>query len=283
MPAADTLAPAGDDLDIMRSAALEAGRIAMRYADRGDTKAWDKTPGHPVTQADLAVNAFLEKTLRAARPDYGWLSEETVDDSSRLAKQRIWVVDPIDGTRAFMRGDPNWCIGVAVVEDGAAVAGVVVAPQFEEVFFAYRGGGAFLNDQRIESSGQREEPGSRLIAARGLIEHPSWREPWPKVVTPEDKPNATLYRLALVASGRWDGALALWRKSDWDLAAGAVLVEEAGGAISTHRGEAYRFNRRVPAQHSLVAAGKALHPLLVRRTKAVRLPDPQGSAAASGT
>ncbi|MEM9667365.1 MAG: 3'(2'),5'-bisphosphate nucleotidase CysQ [Pseudomonadota bacterium] len=265
-----------DDLRIMRQVALEGGRLALSYLNRDVSRVWEKTPGHPVTDADLAVDALLSDRLRAARPDYGWLSEETVDDLAGRMRQRIWVVDPIDGTRAFVRGDPNWCIGIAVVEDGIPVASVVYAPVFNELFYARIGGGCYLNGKSISASAQLGEVGMRIITNPSMIAHPDWPEPWPQLTVADPKPNATLYRMALVAAGRWDAALVLFRKSDWDLASGALLVSEAGGVATTHVGENFEFNRTVPAQRSMVAAGKALHPLLVRRVEQVRLPDPNG-------
>ncbi len=276
MPGADRTSDS--DLAIMREAAREAGALALGFAARGDTQGWDKAPDHPVTAADLAVNRLLADRLLAARPDYGWLSEETADRPEDRLRRRVWVVDPIDGTRAFMRGGPDWCIGLAVVEDGRTVASVVHAPVPGELFEAERGCGARLNGAAISVSAQARIEGSRLVVSRSLVDHPAWRDPWPAVTVPEPNPNATLYRMALVAAGRWDASFVLFRKSDWDLAAGALLVEEAGGFATTHAGEPFRFNRTVPAQRSMLAAGKDLHPLLVRRMKAVALPDPNADS-----
>lgn len=265
----------------MRDAARAAGQLALEYLGRADgPKKWDKSDNSPVTEADLAVNKMLAERLQSARPDYGWLSEETADALSARQKKRVWVVDPIDGTRAYMRGnDPNWCIAIAVIEAGVPVAGVIYAPVFDELYEARYGGGAYLNSIAIQVSDKPEETGARLITNRSLVDHAGWPEKWPDVVVSDPKPNATLYRMALVADGRWDGTLALFRKSDWDLAPGAILVTEAGGIVSTHIGEALTFNRHVPAQRSMVAAGKGLHPLLVERVKHVSLPDPNDIAA----
>ena len=264
------------DLAIMRDSALAAGALAIKYKHRVEgNKAWDKGGDSPVTEADLAVNNLLAERLQTARPDYGWLSEETADVLEARQKQRVWVVDPIDGTRAFMRkNDPYWCTAMAVVENGVAVAGVIYAPMFGELYEARRGGGAFLNGAPIAVSQKSEETGARLITNRTLIDHPGWPEKWPHVEVSDPKPNATLYRMALVAAGRWDATLALFRKFDWDLAPGAILVAEAGGIASTHIGEELRFNRQVPAQRSMVVAGKSLHPLLIERVKHVDLPKP---------
>lgn len=269
-----------EDLTIMRSAAREAGKLALKFRTQpGGPESWIKVGDSPVTEADIAVNALLRERLMRARPGYGWLSEETADEARSRQMRRVWVVDPIDGTRAYMReGDPHWCIGICLVEEGVPVAGVIYAPDHDEMYEASRGNGAFLNDQPIKVSEQADEDGARLITNRSLVEHEGWPEPWPDVVVSDPKPNATLYRMALVAAGFWDGTLALARKSDWDLASGAVLVSEAGGLVSTHIGETLRFNRQVPAQRSMVAAGKALHPLLVERVKHVDLPAPNDAA-----
>jgi len=268
--------PLADDIAVMRDAALEAGALAMSFRQDG-AKAWDKSPGHPVTEADLAVNALLSERLRAARPDYGWLSEETADEANARTQDRIWVVDPIDGTRAYMReNDPHWCVAIAIVEAGEAVAGVIYAPMFDELYEAHRGGGAFLNGEVLSVSQTAQEPGARLITDEQIVKHKGWPERWPEVVVSKPKPNATLYRMALVAAGRWDATFALSKKFDWDLAVGAVLVAEAGGHVSTHIGEPLRFNRDTPAQRSMLTAGKPLHALLVERMKHLDLPDPNG-------
>ena len=262
------------DVAVMREAAREAGALAMSFRQEG-TRSWDKTPGHPVTEADLAVNAMLAERLRGARPDYGWLSEETADEAGERTQGRVWVIDPIDGTRAFMReNDPNWCVAIAIVEAGEAIASVIFAPMHDELYEAYSGGGARLNSEPISVSKVDVEAGARVIVDEAVIKHPAWPKPWPELVLPKPKPNATLYRMALVAAGRWDATFALVSKFDWDLAAGAVLVAEAGGVASTHIGENFRFNRNITAQRSMVTAGKPLHALLLERMKHVDLADP---------
>lgn len=268
-----------EDLRLLCRLAQDAGDLAMSYIRQGGAEAWNKTKGGgPVTEADLAVNRLCARTLKAARPEYGWLSEETLDDPAARQKSRVWVVDPIDGTRAYVDGDPNWCVGLAVVEDGEAVAGVVYAPALGQFFDARRGSGARRNGETIQVSGRQREAGLRLITNEGLTKHPDWREPWPEVHLAHPKPNATLLRMALVAAGDWDAVLVLSAKSDWDLAAGTVLVTEAGGKATTHTGAPLVFNQAIPAQPSVLASGNALHPLLVRRTGYVSLPDPQARA-----
>ncbi len=260
----------------MRACARDAGALAVGFLDQATSqKVWQKDDTTPVTEADLAVNTLLQERLSAARPDYGWLSEETADDRSARDCERVWVVDPIDGTRAYAReNDPYWCIAIAIVENGKAVAGVLYAPELDELYEAHLGGGAFLNGERLKASETAREEGARLVVSREMIQHRGWPEPWPDVEICKPKPNATLYRMALVATGKWDATLALTRKSDWDLAAGAILVSEAGGIAGTHLGDPFVFNTEVPAQRSLLAAGANLYPLLVERTRHVDLADP---------
>ena len=278
MPAAErTLV---EDLVTLRSLAIEAGQLALSYTLEGQSaRAWEKTGGSPVTEADMAVNQLCDLRLTSSRPEYGWLSEETLDDPAARQKDRCWVVDPIDGTRAYMRGDPNWCVGLAIVEEGQAVAGVLYAPALGQLYEARIGGGAYLNGRLIQVSECGTEAGFRLIAAEEMLNHKGWPEPWPVVTVPRPKPNSTLLRMAFVASGAWDATLVLSHKSDWDLAAGTILVNEAGGVATTHTGEPLHFNRTIPAQRSIIASGKRLHPLLVRRSGFVGIPDPQAKAA----
>ena len=277
MPAAErTLV---EDLVTLRSLAIEAGQLALSYTLEGQSaRAWEKTGGSPVTEADMAVNRLCDLRLSASRPEYGWLSEETLDDPAARQKDRCWVVDPIDGTRAYMRGDPNWCVGLAIVEEGRAVAGVLYAPALGQLYEARIGAGAYLNGEIMRVSECQSETGCRLIAAEEMLNHKGWPEPWPAVTVPRPKPNSTLLRMAFVASGAWDATLVLSHKSDWDLAAGSILVSEAGGIATTHMGEPLHFNRPIPAQRSIIASGKRLHPLLVRRSGFVDIPDPQEKA-----
>ena len=273
-----------EDMDTLRALAREAGELAVAYQRGGvENRTWHKTGGSPVTEADLEVNRLCAARLQKARPEYGWLSEETTDNPDARRKQRCWVVDPIDGTRAYLRDDPNWCVALAVIEEGRAVAGVLYAPRQDRFYEAWAGNGAFLNGRAIRASSCEAETGCRIITNEGVVTSKRWPEPWPAVTLARPKPNSTLLRMALVASGEWDAALVLAQKADWDLAAGTVLVEEAGGLVTTHQGEPLVFNRQVPAQRSVIAAGAGLHPLLVRRTEIVGIPDPQDRAAPAAT
>jgi myo-inositol-1(or 4)-monophosphatase len=257
-----------EDYALLKKAAREAGELALTYF-RKSIIVKRKIDGSEVSEADLALDVALKLALHAPRPDYGWLSEETEDDPERLKHRRVWVVDPIDGTNAFLRHLPEWTVSAALVEDGVPVLGVVFNPATKEFFQAMRGKGAFLNDRPIAASTKSTLDGALLIASGGLFKKKIWKEPWPEVKT--RWVNSVAYRLALVAAGEADATISLSAKCEWDLAAAALIVEEAGGRITDHHGEAHCYNRASPRFSSLVASGEALHPLLIERTDRVDL------------
>ncbi|MEQ7156326.1 3'(2'),5'-bisphosphate nucleotidase CysQ [Brevundimonas aurifodinae] len=257
-----------DDLALIREAALEAGTLAQAERAKG-LKITSKVGGSPVTSADLAVDALLKDRLLTARPDHGWLSEETPDTADRLTRRRIFVVDPIDGTVAFMKDRPWWCVPIAIVEDGAPVAAVIHVPALNETFEATVGGGARLNGRPIAASDVDTLDDAAVLADARLMEGPHWPEPWPAMRY--EKRNALAYRMALVASGAFDAAIALTPKWDWDVCAGALIATEAGARVSDHHGRPWRFNRPDPRQASLVCSAPALHPLILRRTASIPL------------
>jgi myo-inositol-1(or 4)-monophosphatase len=256
------------DLDLIREAALAAGDLALSEREQG-LKIWSKSGGSPVTSADLAVDQLLRDRLLTARPDYGWLSEETADSADRLSKRRIFVVDPIDGTLAYMKDKPWWCVPIAVVEDGRPVAAVIRAPMLNETFVATLGGGATLNGRSVTASDTTDLDDASVLADARLMEGPHWPEPWPAMRY--EKRNALAYRMALVAAGAFDAAIALTPKWDWDVCAGALIAEEAGAKVSDHHGGQWRFNQPDPRQTSLICSAPALHPLIVRRTAPIPL------------
>jgi myo-inositol-1(or 4)-monophosphatase len=245
-----------DDLALLREAAIESGRIALRQRARG-LKIRAKAGGSPVTNADLAVDAFLTEHLRAARPDYGWLSEETADNAERLGARRIFVVDPIDGTSAFMKHRPWFSVALAVIEDGQAVAGVVHAPALDETYQAAQGSGAWLNGSVIGPSGARTLRDCAMLGDPAVFAHRSW--PPMRIA----RRNSIAYRMALVAAGAFDAAYAPTPKWDWDVAAGAVIAVEAGAVVTDHRGRPYRFNQAEPRQPGLLCAAPGVHAQLV--------------------
>lgn len=257
-----------EDYALLKQAVRDAGELALTYF-RKSIMVKKKIDGSEVSEADLALDVALKLELHAPRPDYGWLSEETEDDPERLTRRRVWVIDPIDGTSAFLRHVPEWTVSAALVEDGVPVLGIVFNPATKEFFHAIRGRGAFLNDQPIKASEKDRLDGALLIASGGLFKKKIWKEPWPEVKT--RWVNSVAYRIALVACGRADATISLSTKCEWDLAAAAILVEEAGGAITDHHGKAHRYNLASPRFPSVVASGKALHPLLIERTSRIDL------------
>ncbi len=256
------------DLELIRAAVLTAGELALAEREAG-LKIWSKSGGSPVTSADMAVDQALRDTLLTAHPDYGWLSEETADSEDRLSRRRIFVVDPIDGTVAYMKGKPWWCIPIAVVEDGRPVAAVIHAPALGETFEATVGGGARLNGRPITASDTTDLDDASVLADARLMEGPQWDEPWPQMRF--EKRNAIAYRMALVAAGAFDAAIALTPKWDWDVCAGALIAAEAGAKVSDHHGREWRFNQPDPRQNSLICSAPRLHPLIVRRTGPIPL------------
>ena len=254
------------DLVLLEEGVREAGKIARGFFG-GTYKRWDKGKGNPVTEADLAVDKFLREHFCAARPSYGWLSEETEDDSTRLTADAVFVVDPIDGTVAFMKGRPHFTICAGVVSDGVAIAGAVYNPITEECFTARLGGGAFLNGVPARVSHTETIENCRMLGDRAMFAHPAWNTPpnmpWPPMTI--ETRNSIAYRMALVAAGQFDAMLALSAKHDWDLAAADIIVSEAGGVVSMHTGQKLRYNGQTTLQPSVVAAGPRLHGLLMER------------------
>ena len=250
-----------EDLELIRVAAEEAGRIAMGYFGR-DPEVWMKAGVSPVSEADYAVDAFLKGSLRAARPDYGWLSEETVDSPDRLKARRTFVVDPIDGTRAFLEGRDVWCVSIAVVEEGRPLAGVLDCPARSEVYVASPGRGATLNGAPIKV--RTPGPEKRVAGPKALIAAlpEGWRPAKPSPYIP-----SLAYRIALLAKGTLDGTFVKANSHDWDLAAADLILMEAGGRLLDHTARILRYAADADPSHGVLAAGSG--PLLDRMVRAM--------------
>ncbi len=213
----------------------------------------------PVTAADLAVNDALHRHLRATHPDYGWLSEETPDDPARLSRARVFIVDPIDGTRSFIDGAADWGISVAVSDGGVPVAGAVMMPRHPALYTAARGAGATRDGSRLSVSRQRDLAAATVLTGRPSMAPAFWRRPPPF----ERKFRSSLaYRLALVAEGRFDAMISLSPVWEWDIAAGALLVTEAGGTVTDRHGAPLRLNAPGARADGILAAPPALHAAL---------------------
>ena len=255
------------DFDLLKGAVREAGQLALEYYGDPENDTWLKEDGTSVSEADIAVDKLLHQRLLAGRSDYGWLSEETTDDLVRLEKSHVWIVDPIDGTRAFLYHKPHWVVSAALVVDGVVQIGCLYNPVRDEFFEAVRGEGARLNGTPLQMGERAEIEGATIIAAPGRFKRKNWPTPWPKVSS--FMVNSVAYRMALVASNRADALLTLSGKSDWDLAAADLLVREAGGMATDHTGGELIFNRKDTRHQSVLAANPVLYEKMLARTKLV--------------
>jgi myo-inositol-1(or 4)-monophosphatase len=248
----------------LRAAVADAGKLALSKF-RNNVRTWNKENASPVTEADLAVDNFLRERLTGIDPAVGWLSEETVDAPERLVKDRLWIVDPIDGTRSFVAGREDWAICAALVERGRPVAAVVELPATNESFAAIKGGGATKNGQRISAS-------TTTDAGRAAIARPAkLNEALSALGNTVEVPriHSIAVRLSRVATGEVDAALAAANANDWDLAAADLLVHEAGGKLTDAGGRTPVYNLATHIHGALIAAGSTLHPRLVSALAAV--------------
>jgi myo-inositol-1(or 4)-monophosphatase len=257
------------DLDLILDAAREAGALALSAREAG-LKVWSKDGGSPVTDADLAVDTLLKERLGAARPDYGWLSEETADAPARLTTPRQFVVDPIDGTVAFMKGKPWFAVSIAVVENGRPVAGVVHAPALDETYVATAGRRRHP-ERRGDHAQRHRRPRRRRHAGRRQDVRPSGLA---HALAADAGGEPQLDRLPPVPGGRgaFDAAVALSPKNEWDLAAADLICAEAGAVLTDHTGRSFTYNRANPLLPSVVCANRALHPLILSRVGHIDLP-----------
>lgn len=240
----------GDDVAVMLAAARKAGAIALGYFG-GSARSWMKAGNSPVSQADIEVDDYLRETLLEARPDYGWLSEETGAADERPGRDTMFVVDPLDGTRGFLAGDPRWCLCMAVVSGGRPTAAVIHCPALERTYSASLGGGARLNGRSIVNPPApevRRVTGSHRVIAE-IAERLSDR------VEVLDFVPSLAYRLALVAGGEIDGAFARTGAHEWDIAAADLLLAETGGTLLTPQGRPVRYSATDARAPTLIAAG----------------------------
>ncbi len=252
------------DFDLLRQAAKEAASLALSYRNRPLARE-RKADGTTVTEADKAVDRLLAARLKDARPNYGWLSEESLENERRLLASRVWIVDPIDGTQAFVKGADDWVVALCLVEDGVPVLSAVVNPVRDETYEARAGMGAFLNGRRISASTHKSLDGARVAASPRPKAKANWQAPWPGAV--HVGVNSSIYRLALVACARADVSFALNPKWEWDIAAGALLVMEAGGMATTKTGAPLTFNSAEARVPGLIAAAPGLHDTLIGRLR----------------
>lgn len=250
------------DLVLIKDAILAAGDIAVGFAGQS-TKSWEKPGGAgPVTEADLAVNDYLESTLRDARPEYGWLSEESEDTDDRMSRDTVFIIDPIDGTRSFQDGSRTWAHSVAIAYMGQVIAGAVYLPMRDMLYTAARGKGAYLNGSPMHVSATQSLSEAEVLAARPIMEPRYWQDGVPHF-NRSHRPSLA-YRLGLVGQGRFDAMLTFRPTWEWDVAAGALIVEEAKGTCTDRTGAGLRFNNKVPMLNGMIASGTRLHGQLLQ-------------------
>lgn len=257
MPGADDHLAA--EAALLAGTLREAGQLAATMFGT-DLKSWIKGVSSPVSDADIAVNHFLEERLRSFNPDYGWLSEESADDFVRLGKSRVWVVDPIDGTRAFLNKRKDWSISVALVERGVPVLGCVYAPMSDEFYLAERGKGATLNASAINAARGIGLNLTRIAAPQSILDRVA------KIsggAAGSPRIGSLALRMCRVANGALDVAFAGGHSRDWDIAAADLIISEAGGAMTELSGESLRYNGPKVAHGILMAAGRPRHRYLL--------------------
>ncbi len=248
------------DFDAVVAATQEAASLAMRQWREGaapQAKVWEKEKGNPVSDIDLAVDALLKERLGSILPDAGWLSEETADDSARLSAQRVWVVDPIDGTRDYVRGRGGWCVSVALVEGCAPVFAVMAAPVQRKLWVAKAGEGTSCNGERLTASKRSEFAGARVPT-----------DALPKIdrdLVVVEKPNSIAMRMTMVACDRADLVATLRWGAEWDIAAAHLVAQEAGATVTNALGQPIRYNKAAPKDFGLICSAPAIHGAAVER------------------
>ncbi len=246
------------ELRVAEEAARAAGTIVRDFYERGVAVGYkDSARDNPVTAADTQADACIHERIRREFPDDGWLSEETKDSDERLRRQRVWIVDPLDGTKEFVQHIPELCVCIGLVDAGAPVLGVSFNPITDELFAGARGRGLTLNGQRAQTSATADLSQARILASRSEDQRGEW-DPFKPHVRVE-LTGSVAFKLALIAAGRADGTFSLTPKHEWDICSGAALIEAGGGRITDCDGAPLQFNRPRPLLPGLIASNAALY------------------------
>lgn len=271
-----------DIIPFVRDTAREAGDIASAFFRSGlktSARVWSKGGGSPVTEADMAVDAFLKTRLSGAVPEAGWLSEETADNPARLDRELVWIVDPIDGTRAFLSGSHDWSISIALLAHGRPVLGIVHAPAHAALYEARRGHGAFRDGVPLQASRATRLADVSIVGPKALVDRLEERvgelKRLPRI------PSLAL-RLVRVAEGSVDAGLVSSNAADWDIAGGDLILEESGGDLTRLDGARPAYNQAEPIHGELVAAPRQLHPQLIEAMTASGPPGASATRSAIG-
>jgi myo-inositol-1(or 4)-monophosphatase len=250
-------------------AAREAGAIIRRYYESG-VRVAEKGPDNPVTKADLEANACIRAAVQAAFPADGWLSEETADSTERLACRRAWVVDPLDGTKEFIQHIPEFCVCIALVEDGRPVVAAEYNPAADRLYVAVRGAGTTVNGQTARVSATVRVADAVVLASRSEDKRGEW-DPFKNRVHVQ-LTGSVAFKLAELATGAGDATFTLTPKNEWDICAGTLLVEEAGGRVTDLEGRPLVFNQPSPLRPGMIASNGVLHDGLLRLIAEVGTP-----------
>jgi len=259
---------ASSEHNLVKESILEAGKLALKWFKK-DPEQWKKDDGSLVSKADIEINDLLNKLLKNKNPEFGWLSEENEDDRSRLNKKITFVVDPLDGTKAFLEGKKEFSISVAIVKNGLPISGIVFSPSTGEMFEAEKNKGSWKNNKKVKISNYNRLEKCKMIAFKPMFSHPAWKEPWPKMDV--ENRNSIAYRMALVASGQYDAMMALNSKNDWDIAAGDLLISESGGIVTLHTNKKIIYNTENTKKPSVIGTNKAIHEKIIKRVKMLEL------------
>ena len=233
-----------------------AGAAIMRYYN-SSYEVKDKSPGNPVTDADYAADKLLKQRLTARLPEAGWLSEESVDQPIRLQKEKVWIVDPLDGTVEFINGVPEFAVSVGLVENGQPILGVIFNPAKDEIFYAARSGGVFFNDKRVQVTDRTQLKGALVDASRSESKRGEFK-PFAELLQVNIM-GGTAYKLARVAAGLCDASWSRGPKNEWDICAGVLLITEAGGRCVDLNNTPFTFNRPKTLVSGFIADNGHLH------------------------
>jgi myo-inositol-1(or 4)-monophosphatase len=246
--------------EVAIAAAREAGAIVRRHYESG-VEVREKGPDSPVTKADLEANACIRRHVAAAFPDDGWLSEETADSTERLGRQRTWVVDPLDGTKEFIQHIPEFCVCIALTEDGRPVVAVEYNPAADRLYVAVRGAGTTVNGAPARVSKTSQVAEARVLASRSEDKRGEWDAFKGRVHV--ELTGSVAFKLAELSTGAGDATFTLTPKNEWDICAGTLLVEEAGGRVTGLDGRPLVFNQPSPLRPGMIASNGVLHPGLL--------------------
>ena len=228
------------ELKITIKAAKEAGDVILKYY-KSKYEIKDKSYHNPVTTADKEADETIKKILMTNFPDYGWLSEETVDSSERLLKEKVWVVDPLDGTKEFIEGIPNFVVSIGLVKEGNPILGILYNPVTKELFSASKGEGAFLNNERISCSSKEKTEEMVILNSRSETQHGLWN-PYKNKFKVLEPIGSVAYKLGLTAAAKADVFASLRPKNEWDICAGNCIINESGGKLIDLNGNQRKYN-----------------------------------------